>query len=119
MTGTVADVLPYLHQMDLLVLPLQSGGGTKLRVLEAMAAGVPIIGSSFALMGLDGAQADRHYLRADQPEHFVAHICQAARNPAGCSQLILQARRLVEAHYGWRAITDQLAADLNQLYYNI
>lgn len=119
LTGTVDDVLPYLHRMDLLVLPLQSGGGTKLRVLEAMAAGVPIVGSAFALMGLAGAQSGRHYRLAEQPTEFVAQICQAVQNPADRRQMALQARRLVEARYGWRAITDQLAEDLTQLYNTI
>jgi glycosyltransferase involved in cell wall biosynthesis len=119
LTGTVDDLLPYLHRMDLLVLPLQSGGGTKLRVLEAMAAGVPIIGSCFALMGLAGAQAGRHYHLAEQPAEFVAQICQAVQNPTDQCQMVLQARRLVEARYGWRSITDQLAEDLTQLYNTI
>lgn len=119
LTGTVDDVLPYLHRMDLLVLPLQSGGGTKLRVLEAMAAGVPIVGSRFALMGLDGAQAGCHYRLAEQPAEFVAQICQAVQNPTDQCQMVLQARRLVEARYGWRSITDQLAEDLTQLYNTI
>jgi glycosyltransferase involved in cell wall biosynthesis len=117
LTGTVDDVLPYLHQMDLLVLPLQSGGGTKLRVLEAMAAGVPIIGSGFALMGLNGAQAHQHYLPAEQPEQFVTQIGWAAQNLVALQRLALTARRLVEARYGWLAITDQLAAEVEQLYH--
>jgi len=67
LTGTVDDVRPYLHQMDILVLPLQSGAGTKLRVVEAMASGVCVVGSDLAFTGLTGAHAGQHYCLAQTP----------------------------------------------------
>jgi len=116
LTGTVDNVLLYLHQMTMLVLPLQSGAGTKLRVLEAMAAGVCVIGSSFAFMGLDGARPGHHYLLAEEVEQFVQAICQLARNATGRQQMALAARKLVEERYPWQQITHRLAEQLRDTY---
>ncbi len=116
LTGTVADVRPYLHQMDLLVLPLQSGAGTKLRVVEAMATGVCVVGSEFALMGLAGAVVGQHCCLAQSPAQFVAVICELARNPLAREQMVLYARQLVEARYRWQQITAHLATQLERTF---
>ena len=113
------DLVAAYRAMHALAYPVPGTDQTCRTVREAMAAGVPIVGSAFALMGLAGAQSGRHYRLAEQPTEFVAQICQAVQNPADRRQMALQARRLVEARYGWRAITDQLAEDLTQLYNTI
>lgn len=115
-TGEVPAILPYLHQVDLLVLPLQSGAGTKLRVLEALAAGVPVIGTALAWEGLDGLRPGEHGLVVEQPQAFVQAICRLAHDGVRRRQLTQQARAVVERHYSWRTITDRLAQSLAMLY---
>lgn len=115
-TGEVPDILPYLHRVDLLVLPLQSGAGTKLRVVEAMAAGVPVIGTPLAWEGLDALRPGEHGLAVQQPQAFVEAICRLAHDGVRRRQLAQQARTVVERHYSWRTITDQLAQSLVMLY---
>lgn len=115
-TGEVPDILPYLHRVDLLVLPLQSGAGTKLRVVEAMAAGVPVIGTPLAWEGLDALRPGEHGLVVQQPQAFVEAICRLAHDEVRRRQLAQQARAVVERHYSWRTITDQLAQSLVMLY---
>ena len=115
-TGEVPDILPYLHRVDLLVLPLQSGAGTKLRMVEAMAAGVPVIGTPLAWEGLDALRPGEHGLAVQQPQAFVEAICRLAHDEVRRRQLAQQARAVVERHYSWRTITDQLAQSLVMLY---
>ena len=115
-TGEVPDILPYLHQLDLLVLPLQSGAGTKLRVVEAMAAGVPVLGTPLAWEGLDDLRPEDNGLTAQQPQAFVEAICRLAHDGVRRRQLAQQARIVVERHYSWHTITDRLAQSLAMLY---
>lgn len=115
-TGEVPDILPYLHQVDLLVLPLQSGAGTKLRVVEAMAAGVPILGTPLAWEGLDALKPDEAGLSVEHPQAFVEAICRLAHDGVRRRQLAQQARAVVERHYSWHTITDQLTHSLAMLY---
>ena len=105
-TGTVPDILPYLHQVDILALPLQSGAGSKLRVLEAMSAGVCVVGSRLALVGLDVTTSTR---LANNHDEFVQTICQLAQNPNIRHQMALEARQLVTKQYSWEHTTSQLA----------
>ena len=115
-TGSVVDVLPYLHQVDLLVLPLQSGAGTKLRVLEAMAAGVCVIGTPFVLDGLEQVLAGQHAVVAHDIEAFVQSICDFVNNPDRYQQMTQQARLVAEERYGWQQITARLAAEIEKIY---
>jgi glycosyltransferase involved in cell wall biosynthesis len=111
LTGTVPDVRPYLRQMDVFVAPLQIGAGTKLKVLEAMASGLPVVGTDIALLGLAG-QDGTHYRRANDDASFVQAVCQLAQQPDERQRMGRAARELVEASYGWAAITENLANGL-------
>lgn len=112
-TGTVPDILPYLHQVDILVLPLQSGAGSKLRVLEAMSAGVCVVGSPLALVGAGLTTSTR---LANNHEEFVHAICQLAQNPKSRHKMVLEARQLVTERYSWEHITSQLAQKIKITY---
>lgn len=114
--GTISDVPSYLHQIDLLVLPLQSGAGTKLRVLEAMAAGVPVIGSPLAFAGLDHLILDHHAMEATTTTEFTNTIERLAMNPHASSQMAYHARKFIVKHYQWKHITTKLMKQLVQTY---
>ncbi|MEM7533960.1 MAG: glycosyltransferase [Chloroflexota bacterium] len=118
-TGEVEDVLPYLHQVDIMALPLQSGAGTKLRVLEAMAAGVCVVGSPIALAGFDDFVDGKHVLLANNNDDFVAAVCMLANNVDLRYAMRHQAHDLVVERYNWDRITSQLANDLSGMYRNI
>jgi glycosyltransferase involved in cell wall biosynthesis len=64
------DVRPYLWESTAFAAPFAVGGGTKIKVLEAMAAGTPVIGTRAAIQGIP-AEAGRHYLHADDPQEFA------------------------------------------------
>lgn len=69
----VSDVRPYLHRASCLILPLRFGGGLRLRVLEAMAAGLPVVCSDVAVMAMP-FKSGEELLRADKPEDYAAAI---------------------------------------------
>ncbi|MGJ3253047.1 MAG: glycosyltransferase family 4 protein [Elainellaceae cyanobacterium] len=101
-TGKVPSVVDYLHQATVCVVPLRTGFGIKNKTLEAMAAGVPIVGSDRGLEGLevDGDGVPRA-LRANQIEDYVDAISQLFEQPDLRLQLSQNGRSLVESTYTW------------------
>ena len=69
-TGSVADVRPYLAEAGAVPMPLFDGSGTRLKALEAFATGVPVVSTAKGLEGLS-VTAGQHYLRAEDPGEFV------------------------------------------------
>ncbi|MBK9091422.1 MAG: glycosyltransferase [Anaerolineae bacterium] len=112
-TGTVEDVRPFLEQVDVLVLPLREGAGTKLRTLEAMATGLPIVGTPLAFEGIDGLVDGLTALVAKDVHMFVSAILGLVQKPETRSAIGMNARCLVEQKFSWQSITERLAADLN------
>jgi len=111
-TGTVENLLSYLHQVDILVLPLTSGAGTKLRISEAMAAGIPIVGSQFAIAGFEDYVAEEYLYLAKNRTAFIHKIADLALNPHKMKEVRQRARDLVEQKYNWEKIAGLLAQDL-------
>jgi len=99
-TGAVSDVRPYLAKARVAVAPLRIARGVQNKVLEAMAMGLPVVGTSNAFEGLQATAADGA-LVADDPEAF-AHAVRTLRTD---SQLLhhysQQARRYVQVHHQW------------------
>ena len=89
--------------------PLRAGAGTRLKVLEAMAAGVPVISTPFGVDGVDVRDGE-HVLLAETPRELAAAAARVARDDALCRRLAERARRLVEERYDWRAATAPLVA---------
>lgn len=102
-TGEVADVLPYYAKAAVTVVPLRSGGGTRLKILEAMAAGVPVVSTSVGCEGL--AVEDKvHLLIADDPVTFADRIALLFENRELAATIASNARELVRARYDWKQI---------------
>jgi glycosyltransferase involved in cell wall biosynthesis len=101
-TGQVASVVESLHTATVCVIPLRTGYGIKNKTLEAMAAGVPVVGSDRALEGIDaGANIQLPCLRANSVAEYIAQIRQLFENPSLRQQLSHQARQLIETQYTW------------------
>ena len=108
-TGHVASEQPYLRRCAALVLPLQIGGGSRLKALIAMASGLPIVSTRLGMEGLD-VEPERHYLAAELPGEWVSAL-QRLLNDAGLrQQLARNGRELVEKRYDWSAIRGELQA---------
>jgi glycosyltransferase involved in cell wall biosynthesis len=85
------------------VVPLRVGGGTRLKILEALALGTPVISSSKGAEGLD-LVAGRDLLIADEPADFAAAVLRLLHEPALREMLSRNGRRAVEAAYDWPII---------------
>ena len=114
-SGTVEDLHPYLRTVDILCLPLDQGAGTKLRVLEAMSVGIPIVGNSFAFIGIDEVLSGENVICAADDNSFATHICQLALDFENRKRLGCAARELVTASYDWTMIINNLDEELKAI----
>lgn len=99
-TGFVDDVRPLIAGAAVCVVPIWQGGGTRLKILEAMALGTPVVTTSKGAEGLV-AQPNVHLLIADEPAAFAGAVVQLLADASLRQRLAEQARRLVEQHYSW------------------
>lgn len=107
LTGYVDDILPYFGGADVYVAPLRIGGGTRLKVLEALAAGLPLVATQLGVEGI-GLVPGEHAILADTPQAFAQAVLSLLRDPARGRTLGTAARRFVFAHYDWRQIALRL-----------
>ncbi|MBD2626113.1 glycosyltransferase family 4 protein [Trichormus variabilis] len=102
-TGRVPSMVEYLHKSTVCVIPMRTGFGIKNKTLEAMAAGVPVVGSDRGLEGLavDGETTPLRALRANQPAEYVTAIAQLFEKPELRRELSHHARQLIESEFTW------------------
>jgi glycosyltransferase involved in cell wall biosynthesis len=100
--GEVPDVRPHLLQAQALAVPLEAGGGTRLKILEAFAAGLPVISTPVGCEGIDCVDGE-HLIVADRRQ-FAEKTIQLLSNPDLAARLAAAARRLVRERYDWTAI---------------
>lgn len=113
-TGEVTDVLPHLRLAGALVVPLRAGSGTRLKVLEAMSAGVPVVSTPFGATGIDAVDG-RELLLGETAEELAAAAARLLGDAPLAARLAAAARRLVVDRYDWRVVARpllQLHADL-------
>ena len=113
-TGRVPDVRPYLARAACLVVPLRFGGGLRIRILEAMMTGAPIVCSSVAIAGME-FQPERDYLLADTPRDTASQILRLLDDPALGREIAQSARNAVRDRYS----TDVQSARTLDLFRNI
>jgi glycosyltransferase involved in cell wall biosynthesis len=102
-TGTVPDIRPYLWKSALSIVPLRVGGGTRLKIYEAMAAGVPVVSTSLGAEGLAVTQG-HDILLADDPERFAAHCLALLDSAPMRTAQSKHARELVSANFSWNRV---------------
>lgn len=114
LVGYVDDPLPYINKAAAFVVPILSGSGTRLKLLEAMAAGKAIVTTSIGCEGIEGIDQE-HFLVADQPARFSESVVTVLRNRALGGYLGRNARKLAEDKYDWKSIcgkTDMIYRNL-------
>jgi sugar transferase (PEP-CTERM/EpsH1 system associated) len=114
LTGRVDDVRPYVRDADVFVAPLRVGGGTRLKILEAMALGVPVVSTTVGAEGID-ARDGEHLLLADRPEAFADAVAALARDAERRAALSARGRALVVERYDWQAVTEPLVETYDRL----
>ncbi|HIQ04824.1 MAG TPA: glycosyltransferase [Anaerolineae bacterium] len=108
-TGWVEDVRPYIAGAAVYVVPLRMGGGTRLKLLEAMAMGKAIVSTGLGAEGFDVTDG-RELLLADEPAAFADAVVSLLRDPDWRSRLGQQASAFARAHYDWESIVPRLEA---------
>jgi polysaccharide biosynthesis protein PslH len=99
-TGYVADIQPLLEQSAALIVPVHSGSGMRVKILEGFARGMPIISTRIGVEGID-ARPGEHLLVADDPNEFAAALIGLLQRPDEAARLARAGRTLVEARYDW------------------
>lgn len=102
-SGYVDDVRPLVSSSQICVVPIQEGGGTRLKILEAMALGTPVISTSKGAEGL-AVENNEHILIADDAASFAAGVLRLLKDADLQNRLTANARRLVEQQYDWDRI---------------
>ncbi len=113
-TGTVDDVRPFLRQAAVCIVPLRIGGGSRLKILEAMAIGRPVVSTPVGAEGLT-VENDKHLLLAAEPQLFAARVQQLFDHDDLRERLARSGRRLVEERYGWDTLAHRLDQFCNKL----
>jgi glycosyltransferase involved in cell wall biosynthesis/GT2 family glycosyltransferase len=108
-TGQVDDIAPHYRNAAVFVAPVLQGSGTRLKILEAMASGCPVVSTTIGAEGL-GARDGREIVLADTPEAMAAAIERVLADGELARRLARAARDLVVARYDWNGITARLVA---------
>jgi sugar transferase (PEP-CTERM/EpsH1 system associated) len=107
LTGWVEDVRPYIAAAGVYVIPLRIGGGTRLKVLEAMAMGKAIVSTALGCEGFDLVRG-QELVVADTPSEFAATVLALLRDPERRARLGRAGRRFAGSRYDWRVIVPRL-----------
>ncbi len=113
-TGFVQDVAPFLHSAAVYVAPLRMGSGTRLKLLQAMAAGCAIVSTRIGAMGLD-VTSGREMILADDAGGFASAVTMLLRDPERRRAMGVAAQKLVCERYDWSALVPQMVAFYQQM----
>jgi glycosyltransferase involved in cell wall biosynthesis len=105
-TGTVPDVRPYVAEASVYVVPLRIGGGTRLKIFEALAMGKAVVSTRVGAEGLP-IMPGQHFLEADSPGDFAQAVIGLLKDPGRRHALGAAGRRLVEEQYSWTQVSRQ------------
>lgn len=107
-TGRVEDVRPYMERAAAYVVPLRIGGGTRLKIFEAMAMEKPIVSTTIGAEGLP-VQPESDILLADTPETFAAAVVRVLEDDEFAFHLGRRSARLVREQFGWNRVARRFA----------
>jgi glycosyltransferase involved in cell wall biosynthesis len=112
--GEVPNAEDFMHQHGVMIVPILSGSGIRIKSLEAMALGVPIVSTSVGAQGLSVTSGVEMYI-ADQPQAFADAIVELLTQPAMAQILTQNARGYVEMHHNLKRNTAELLSFLQKL----
>jgi glycosyltransferase involved in cell wall biosynthesis len=107
LTGRVEDVRPFLAEAEVIVVPLRAGGGTRIKIPEAMAMGKAVVSTSVGAEGLPFTDGQEIRI-ADAPQDFAQAVTQLLSHSGLRIQIENAARERVRRDHGWDAVVDEL-----------
>ena len=102
-TGSVPDVRPYYEQATVFIVPLRLGGGTRLKIVEAMAMGLPVVSTTIGVEGLD-VRPGENVLIADDAASFTDGVLRLLRDP-DLRDRIAEGGQVLARRYDWTTLT--------------
>lgn len=105
-TGTVPDVRPCVHGAAVYIVPLRIGGGTRLKIYEALAMGKAVVSTTIGAEGLP-LEEGRHIVRADDPVDFANQVMALLDDPARRESLGDAGRELMEERFSWSRVAEE------------
>lgn len=103
-TGAVPDIRPFLQDAAAFVVPIRVGGGTRLKIYEAMAAGLPVISTSVGAEGLEVCDGD-HLLIADDPAAFAEQVLNVLTGPELARSLAIAGQNFIRMNKSWSRVS--------------
>ena len=116
-TGYVDDVRPYMWQSSVFAVPLRMGGGTRFKIVEAFAAGIPVVSTRLGAEGIP-VEHGRELLLADSPVEFGAAVLRVLADPAQADSMARAGLEFVRRHFDWSVIGDKLNAALAEVVHS-
>lgn len=117
-TGRVDDVRPFVRESAVYVVPLRIGGGTRLKIFEAMAMGRAVVSTTVGAEGLPVVH-DRHLLIADEPQAFADAVVRLLQDHSCRQRLGRAARELVATRFDWAVVAAELETALLQAAHSL
>jgi glycosyltransferase involved in cell wall biosynthesis len=114
LTGWVEDIRPFLASSAVCIVPLRIGGGTRLKIFEAMSMGKAVVSTKVGAEGLPVRHSE-HLLIADDPRAFANSTVGLLRDPARRHELGDAAHQLVEQKYSWAQVAKEFAKVLTRV----
>jgi len=108
-TGTVDDVRPWMARADVYVVPLRVGGGTRLKIFEALAMGKAVVSTTIGAEGLP-LRSGVHFIQVDEARAFATQVVKLLRDRVQQQRLGAAGRALVAEHFSWPAVTNDFEA---------
>jgi len=112
--GSVDTIADELNCADIMLAPIRIGGGTKYKILEAMAAGLPVVTSSLGVVGMHG-ESKEHFLVAESVADVLESIAYLSDNTKRLN-IVTAARELIEKEYSWDLIAQKLDCVWKEVY---
>lgn len=104
-TGTVDDVRSFIDEGTVYVVPLRIGGGTRLKIFEALSMGKAVVSTTIGAEGLPLVDGE-HYVRSDDAAHFAGAVVSLLGDPKRRKELGTAGRDLVQDRYSWRHVAE-------------
>jgi len=112
--GLVPQIAPYIESADVCLAPIFSGSGTRIKVLEYLSAGKPVVATAKAVEGLS-LEASRHYELMEDVSQVVAAVRRLLENPKRSAEMARRGKAYVEAHFLWKTLVRKFYKEIETL----